>query len=287
MRRHLSRVYVEVTGLAGLVATALSIWLATGPSGWPALLGAAPWVLAVGLIAASKALPSRLVPRLPRHPWLLYAIATASAVVAVAAGWPSVAMATAGLAALLGYTAWFSRQHRPSGAVAAGAPLPAFPLQTVDGREVGSAALTHQPHVILFYRGSWCPFCVAQIQAIAGQYRELSARGVRVALISSRRAEETEELSARFDAPMDFYVDAGGGAAKALDIVQEGGTPVTYAGGAGDAGCDTVVPTVIITRADGTVAWIHHSDDHRVRPEPSLYLEVIDREGIAVARHGA
>ncbi|GIG54184.1 redoxin domain-containing protein [Demequina activiva] len=287
MRRHLARIYVEAVGVLALAAVALAIWLATGPAGWPALLGAATWLLALGLIGAGKVLPSRLVARLPRHPWPLYGLAAAATVASGFVSGLAFALAATGLAALLGYTLWFSRQHRPSPVVAVGERLPDFPLQTVHGDEVGSAALTHEPHVILFYRGSWCPFCVAQITAIAGQYRALSERGVRVALISSRRAEETEELSARFDAPMDFYVDSGGQAAAALDIVQEGGTPVTFAGGAGDAGGDTVVPTVIITRADGTVAWIHHSDDHRVRPEPSLYLEVIDREGIAVARDGS
>jgi peroxiredoxin len=287
MRHHLSRIYVEAVGLLALAAVALSLWLATGPAGWPALLGAAPYLMALGLIGVGKALPSRIVARLPRHPWPLYGLAAAATIASAFVGWLTFALAASGLAALLGYTLWYSRQHRPSPTVAVGERLPAFPLQTVDGSEVGSTALTHEPHVILFDRGSWCPFCVAQITAIAGQYRELSERGVRVALISSRRAEETEELSARFDAPMDFYVDAGGGSAKALDIVQRGGTTVTFAGGAGEAGGDTVVPTVIITRADGTVAWIHHSDDHRVRPEPSLYLEVIDREGIAVARDGS
>lgn len=287
MRRHLSRIYVEATGLLGLAATAMAIVHATGPTGWPALLGAVPWLLAIGLIGAGKLLPARLVARLPRHPWPLYAAAAGATVAGAFVAWATFALAATGLATLLGYTLWYSRQHRPSPTVRVGEPLPAFPLQSVDGEEVGSAALTHQPHVILFYRGSWCPFCVAQITAIASQYRELSDRGVRVALISSRRAEETEQLSARFDAPMDFYVDGGGAAAAVLDIVQQGGTPVTFAGGAGDAGDDTVVPTVIITRADGTVAWIHHSDDHRVRPEPSLYLEVIDRQGIAVARRGS
>ncbi|WP_084039093.1 redoxin domain-containing protein [Demequina sp. NBRC 110053] len=284
MRTRLTRIYVEAAGLLTLAAVAASLWLATGPAGWRALAGAIPWLLALGLIGASKALPAARVRRFRRHPWWLYGLSAASASAALTADWRAGAIGAAGLATTLGYTAWFARQHTPSPVVALGAPLPAFPLQTVEGEEVGSAALTHQPHVILFYRGEWCPFCVAQITAIADQYRELSSRGVRVALISNRRAEETEALSRRFDAPMDFYVDAGGAAAQALDIVQSGGTPVTYDGGTGG---DTVVPTVIITREDGTVAWLHHADDHRIRPEPSVYLEVIDREGIGSARRHA
>jgi hypothetical protein len=78
---------------------------------------------------------------------------------------------------------------------------------------------------------------------------------------------------------MTFYADVDGAAAQVLDIVQAGGTPLLY--GAGTNG-DTVVPTVIITDGTGTVVWLHHADNHRIRPEPSVFLEVIDREGIAV-----
>lgn len=284
MKRLVTRIYVEAVGVLALAALGLAITQAVRQSSPLPLTASVPWLAAVGLIGGSKIVPATWIARTQRHPWPAYAIAAAGTVAAWLASPLLGAEATIGLAALLGYTLWYSRQHRPAEVVTLGEPLPAFPLTTVTGEATTSAALTHEPHVILFYRGSWCPFCMAQVKAVAGQYRELSERGVKVALISPQRAEDTEELSRRFDAPMDFYVDADGAAARVLDIVQEGGTPATF--GAGTNG-DTVVPTVIITRADGTVAWVHHAEDHRVRPEPSTFLEVIDREGIAVARRGA
>ncbi len=284
MKRYFARTYVELIGAAGTVATALAVWQAITQSTPGLLLAAAPWAVAIALIAGSKVAPSSVVARTGKHPWAAYSASTIATVGAFIVDPVAGVVAGLGLAALLGYTLWYSRQHVPTAVATVGDPLPVFDLTTVNGERVTSEVFTGDPHVIMFYRGNWCPFCVAQVKGIAAQYRELEARGVRVALISPQRADDTEELSRRFDARMDFYVDVDGAAARTLDLVQEGGTPVTFGGGTNG---DTVVPTVIITRADGTVAWIHHATDHRVRPEPSLFLEVIDREGIAIARRGA
>lgn len=284
MSRLFTRIYVELVGAIGLIALAGVVWIAQTETGLPALVAGIPWLVALALILGPKAAPSAWVARTRRHPWWAYATAIAASLGAAVVSPLAGGISAMAVVALLGYTLWYTRQHQPQGVIVAGAPLPHFPLLTVDGDETSSERLAHEPHVILFYRGSWCPFCVAQVKAVAEQYRELNRRGVRVALISAQRARDTEELSRQFEAPMDFYVDADGAAARMLDIVQEGGTPVTF--GAGTNG-DTVVPTVIITRADGTVAWVHHAQDHRVRPEPSLFLEVIDREGIAVTRRDA
>ncbi|MCB2412237.1 redoxin domain-containing protein [Demequina sp. TTPB684] len=282
--RILHRIYVEAVGVLTLAAFALTTLQAMRHGSPAHLIAAAPWLASFILIFGSAVAPRRLVAKTRHHSWPFYAASVVATAAAFAVHWLAGLLALAGTAALLGYTLWFTRQHRPAPVVTVGEVLPDFPLMRVDGSVVSSAALAQQPHVILFYRGNWCPFCMAQVHGVAAQYRELEQRGVKVALISPQRAEDSEELSRRFEAPMDFYVDVDGSAARTLDIVQAGGVPVTF--GAGTNG-DTVVPTIIITKADGTVAWIHHADDHRVRPEPSTFLEVIDREGIGVSRSGA
>jgi len=53
--------------------------------------------------------------------------------------------------------------------------------------------------------------------------------------------------------------------------------PAIYSAGTNG---DTTVPTVVITDARGTVLWVDSSDNHRIRPEPTAFLEVLDRAGI-------
>lgn len=100
-------------------------------------------------------------------------------------------VAVLGLAVILGYNYWHSAQHVSARPVAVDQRLPLFPLATMDGDVVDSSVLTHQPHVIMFIRGNWCPFCMAQVSQIADQYRELDSRGVRVAIISPQKSEDT------------------------------------------------------------------------------------------------
>lgn len=280
MSRTITRIFVEAILALTMLVAAGAVWQAAlGQAHW--LVAALPWLTASALIGGSKVAPAGWLRRTRSRPWVAYVIAAATTAWAVAVSPAAGLVGAGGLAALAAYVEWYSKQHVPTTSFEVGSPLPEFTLTTPDGRSVSSQEFAHAPHVLVFYRGSWCPFCVAQVSALAEQYRELEQRGVRVALISPQRAGDTEELSRRFDAPMDFYVDVDGAAARALDIVQAGGTPVTY--GAGTNG-DTVVPTVVITRGDGEVAWVQHARDHRVRPEPSVFLEVIDREGIAVTR---
>jgi len=118
---------------------------------------------------------------------------------------------------------------------------------------------------------------MVQVRELAEQYRELERRGVGVALISAQRARDTVELAAEFDIPMQFFIDVDGAAARALDLVQVGGVPAIYSAGTNG---DTTVPTVVITDARGTVLWVDSSDNHRIRPEPTAFLEVLDRAGI-------
>lgn len=275
MIRLFRRVYVELIGGIAVTTLAVGIWRLVDDQGAAWLLASVAWLVAVAAIGVSKVAVAR---RVALADWAWRAAATGATATALVVGGPAPGAAgITAVAALVGYQTWYAGQHRPAPTLELGRPLPDFPILRADGSPTTSAALRTEPHVVLFYRGSWCPFCVAQVRDLAAQYQELDRRGVRVALISPQPADDTRDLAARFAVPMDFYVDHQGAAARVLDIVQTGGVPVTF--GAGTDG-DTVVPTVIITDADGQVAWFHHATDHRVRPEPTTFLEVIDRAGI-------
>lgn len=73
------------------------------------------------------------------------------------------------IAALLGllgnalYIFWYSRFDAPGEGLCEGAPLPALSFSE-NGKEVRSADLTARPALWIFYRGNWCPLCVAQVR---------------------------------------------------------------------------------------------------------------------------
>lgn len=180
------------------------------------------------------------------------------------------------------YVFWYSRfPNRNRSTLAVGNPLPSFTLNDADGKLIDSASLVGRVTLLLFYRGNWCPLCMAQIQEIAARYRELAERGVQVLLVSPQPQQHTQALATRFAAPMQFLVDEGNAAAKALGIDAPEGLPMGLQ--AMGYASDTVLPTVLLIDRAGRIAWNHLTDNYRVRPEPDTFIEVIDRLGLAPA----
>lgn len=186
-----------------------------------------------------------------------------------------------GFLGFLAYDYWYSSfRGRHSKVIEAGQELPEFELVDMRGNAVTPASLTDKPTVWVFYRGNWCPLCMAQIREIADEYRQLEELGVRVALISPQPHRYTRSLARKFDVSFDFLTDEGSRAAKKLGIAHRNGLPAGMQ--ALGYASDTVLPTVIITARGGKILWVHETDNYRVRPEPETYLEILRRNEAAV-----
>ncbi len=215
-------------------------------------------------------------------PWLVELLSALGALLSVvgylrepALGpWPLL-YGTLGALSVVAYLRWYSRFGREkNSALVVGAPLPSFELKDEQGRVVKSEELLQGPAVLLFYRGNWCPLCMAQIREVAALYRDLEARGCTVALISGQSEEHTRSLAKRFDAPFRFLVDADLSVARRLGIFHERGVmPALRLLGYDD---DTVFPTVVVVGADRRVLMVDQTDNYRVRPEPDVFLAVLD-----------
>lgn len=170
------------------------------------------------------------------------------------------------------YIFWYSPLSRDTGGpLAVGHTLPEFSMPTTGGETISSSDLLGQKSLLMFYRGNWCPLCVAQIEEVALQYRQLADLGVKVVLVSPQASGDTEELAARFNVPMVFAIDEDLALTKQLNLLHVGGKPVGAPGGASD----TVMPTIVITDSDNKVIWVDATDNYRVRPEPDVFLDVL------------
>ena len=171
----------------------------------------------------------------------------------------------------LAYLRWYSNfRDRNTSLLAVGSPLPEFQLENLDSHMVSSVSFMAKPHLLLFYRGNWCPFCTAQIEELAADYRQLEALGITVVLISPQSIEKNLNLAARFDVPMVFLRDRDNRAARQLGIAHNWGTPM----GLQILGysSDTVLPTVIMTDTNGNIIFSDQTDNYRVRPEPEAFI---------------
>ncbi|MCK5874403.1 MAG: redoxin domain-containing protein [Alcanivoracaceae bacterium] len=184
-----------------------------------------------------------------------------------------------GLGGGLLYQFWYSRFGREqSQALVVGQRLPSLQLADGDGKPVHTDQLAG-PLLLIFYRGNWCPLCMAQIREVAGQYRELHARGVTTLLVSPQPHENTASLAERFEVPFLFLVDQGNRVARQLGIVAENGLPAGLEVLGYDS--DTVMPTVVMTNAAGVIIFSDQTDNYRVRPEPDVFIRILDEAGVS------
>lgn len=174
---------------------------------------------------------------------------------------------------------WYLRVYssygrKPSSAITRGEPLPELTLQTLEGTAVSSAQFLGHQTLMVFFRGNWCPLCMAQLKEVVAIADRLERLGVRVKFISNQSPAKSRKLAAQLSLPPHFEIlyDAGLAAAKALEIQDIGGTPVGLLG----YPADTVMATVIALDEQGRVLFGDQTDNYRVRPHPDSFMGVFE-----------
>ncbi len=178
------------------------------------------------------------------------------------------------------YQFWYSRFGRHlSQQLAVGQPLPNIRLEQANGNKLNVNDVDG-PVLMMFFRGNWCPLCMAQIKEVAQAYQALDARGIKTLLISSQPHDNTAKLAKKFNVPFMFLVDPENQAAKQLGILAENGTPTGLQALGYDS--DTAMPTVIMTDAAKRIIFCDETDNYRVRPEPDTFIKVFDAHQVAI-----
>ncbi len=173
------------------------------------------------------------------------------------------------------YVYWYSAMPNKRGTIIIGNTLP--PLHFIDGNDnrVSTSDFKGKKMLLLFYRGNWCPLCMAQIKEISEQYKELEKRGVSVLLISPQPVSHSVSLANKMKVAFHFLTDKNNEMAKKIGIDHPNGTPL----GMEIFGykSETVLPTAIITNNKGEIIFVDKTDNYRIRPEPSTFLAVLDK----------
>jgi len=181
----------------------------------------------------------------------------------------------AGISALL-YIFWYSSLGRKKNKVlTVGKTLPDFTLYDYQHNAISKQQLVEQYSIFIFYRGNWCPFCVAQIKEIVQHYKQLNEMGVKVILVSPQSETKTKKLANKFDVPFLFLIDKNTAAAKVLGINHSFGLPM----GLQAAGYDshTIFPTVIVVDANSKIIYTGENNNYRIRPEPNDYIKILQQ----------
>lgn len=174
------------------------------------------------------------------------------------------------------YIKWYSAfaNRAVNTIIKVGNQLPELELQDSEKNKINTSKFIGNPSIFLFYRGNWCPLCMAQIQEIATQYKELEKRNVNMVFISPQSHRHTKSLAKKFGLNFNYLVDPKNKVAKQLQIFSKNGLPMGFQVLGYDS--DTVMPTVIITNRDGKIVFADLTNNYRVRPEPETFFKILD-----------
>jgi peroxiredoxin len=172
-------------------------------------------------------------------------------------------------------------------ALKVGARAPMFVLPNTEGNTVSAAELLKKgPIVATFYRGFWCPFCNADLQALEAVAEQIRSLGATLVAISpqspanSRLSLQENKLS--FPILSDKHCELADQfgirwiPSEALEgVYRNFGTDVGAFNG--DGSWALPMPARYVIAKDGTIAYAQINPNYTHRPEPGDVCPVLEK----------
>ena len=170
--------------------------------------------------------------------------------------------------------------------LAAGSSAPPFALPDHNGNPITLASLiANGPAILLFFRGRWCPFCIAQLEAWNRLMATISRAGIAMAAMSPMTQHQSFLTRDQHRLEFPLLSDAGNRVARQFGLVYSvpeeqrlvyRRTFVNLPFVNGDESWELPVPATFAIDRGGTILFSSADADYTVRPEPLEVLAVVE-----------
>jgi peroxiredoxin len=162
--------------------------------------------------------------------------------------------------------------------LAVGVTIPEFQLPDHDGKTTSSSDLLAKGRMVLcFIRGRWCPFCVAQMEAMNLILPEIEQAGATLVTISPQTVQQSFFMRDQHKLRFPLLSDAGNKVARRFGltyrvpdeqkaIYQRAFVNLPFVNG--DDSWELPIPATYIVNRDGIVTYASANEDYAERPEP-------------------
>ena len=184
-------------------------------------------------------------------------------------------IAVAAIVVLAGFVVYSRRnrgEHPLPEILRPGKPLPEFRALDEQGNPVRSTQLVGSPSVILFVRGSWCPFCNAQVETLTSYYKDIVDLGAKLIIVTPKPLQTTRRVARFFEVEFDFWLDDSLEAAVKLGLLHRSAVPGAFRI---EYGADTVWPTALVVDRSGIIRYTQLSKHISDRPDPEVLVNVL------------
>lgn len=166
-----------------------------------------------------------------------------------------------------------------------GARAPQFELPDQGGEPVSSAELLSRGRlVICFFRGRWCPFCVAQLEAMNAALPRIQSAGAGLVAISPQTAKQSFFMRDQHHLRFPLLSDSLNQVARCFGLVYQvpqeqkqvySSTFVNLPFLNGDSSWELPIPATYILEQDGAVLYASAHPDYTRRPEPEEIIHLL------------
>ncbi len=169
-----------------------------------------------------------------------------------------------------------------------GDQAPGFTLTDATGAMVSLSGLLEKGRVVLvFYRGTWCPYCNLQLNQYQQILAEIKALGGQLVAISPQTPDESLNIKEKNQLQFTVLSDVGNKVARQFTTVfRNDDAPVNTMTELGfdfdshyaDDSREIPVPAVFIIEQDGNISFARsEGGDYRQRVEPAAIITALQR----------
>ena len=170
----------------------------------------------------------------------------------------------------------------------AGDKAPDFSLSNATNSTVKLSEVLKQSKVVLvFYRGSWCPYCNLQLTHYQNSLTEIKALGAQLLAVSPQTPDESLNIKEKNELKFEVLSDNGNIVArKYTTVFKNDNKPVNTMTELGfdfdahysDDSRELPVPAIFVIKKDGTVAFAQtNGGDYRNRVEVSEIINALKK----------
>jgi len=160
-----------------------------------------------------------------------------------------------------------------------------FELPNVRGGTVSlHAALEEGPVVLSFYRGSWCPFCNLELNALQARLPDIRSAGGRLIAVSPEKPDASLSHAEKLNLEFDILSDIGNRTAREYGLIMtvcESLRPLYLQWGIdlpaanGDTTYELPVPATYVIDGTGEIRAACVDKDYTKRMEPEAIVAAL------------
>ncbi len=177
------------------------------------------------------------------------------------------------------------QQRIADSALKVGAHAPDFQLLDHRGETISSAELlSYGPLVVIFFRGRWCPFCVAQLEAINFILPAITSAGASLVAISPQSVKQSFFMADQHKLGFPLLSDRGNKVASAFGltyavpdeqqaIYKRAFVNLPFVNE--DPNWTLPIPATFIVDRNGIITYSAANEDYTQRPEPADILSAL------------